>query len=259
MTNNAQWQKKDIQQCLTILTYAKSKPCQYPSNKYHNGYIYIYVCIYHSISPWSTPTLVAKRRLLYSSVDPPIFQLFKKICMHLPLRTWNLYINGRPSYITHKIHVWYIYRYTWLIFMVNVGINIPYMNHIYKVHLSTSPKKKSGSCFHFLIVQHEWPKSDLGVSCCFEPALGYTWYMIYMHPGPWLLHPTSCWGRTPIRPSLLGTGGGTSCPGRLMSPWISVREAPTFRGPFPVSWWHCLRRHLRKKNWSRMERFPGWI
>ena len=33
--------KKDIQQFLTILTYAKSRPCQYPSNKYHNRYLYI--------------------------------------------------------------------------------------------------------------------------------------------------------------------------------------------------------------------------
>ena len=52
--------------------------------------------------------------------------VFRKVWIRL-IR-WYTY-TYRYIYIdTHTIHVWYIFTYTWLIFMVNELVNIPYMD-----------------------------------------------------------------------------------------------------------------------------------
>ena len=47
------------------------------------------------------------------------------------------------NYIRHMLHVWYIYLHEWLTFMMNVGLNVLYMEHLGTVQHHTSKKTKT--------------------------------------------------------------------------------------------------------------------
>ena len=95
--------------------------------------------IQRSIDP-CVPTIYEPISRPKASLHPWIYGILaypirSMVLLYMVCHGSHQYIPVHVS-ISHRIHVWYIYLHDWVIYGVNVGIHIPYMEHmgIYQHH-----------------------------------------------------------------------------------------------------------------------------